>query len=93
MKIDEVAKAINNECKFVIPGATIMSVVIILSSAGPKGWMGVGTASNVVNFVFVGIMGGDVAFTAMRILSAMQKKVEVAPAPKRLRDSVVQLRG
>jgi len=74
LKIESLAKSVNLECKFFVPGVTIVSLALILSAAGRNGWMTLETTSGAVNLFILSVVGGYLALTASRTMSALAKK-------------------
>jgi hypothetical protein len=77
LKVEELAKAVNHECKALMPFLSILCLSLILSAAGhveANRWMSYATASTVVHCVLTIGVGGYVALTGSRIMSALAKK-------------------
>jgi hypothetical protein len=76
LKIEDVAKAVNYECKLLMPLLSISSLTIILSASGRHGWMSLDTTSAVVQVWMILIVGSYVAFNVTRIMAAQRKKAD-----------------
>jgi len=80
-KVDELARSINHECKVLQPFVAVVTVSIILSTAGPNGWMSLATCSAVVKCLIISIVGSFIALNYVRVSAALAKKQEVAKSP------------
>jgi len=74
LKIDDVAKAINYECKFLSPFLSITSLTLILSAAGRHGWTTLDSMSHLVQTWMFLIVGTYALYTGSRIRTAQAVK-------------------
>jgi hypothetical protein len=84
LKLEDLARSINHECKGLLPFVSISSLVIILSAAGRDGWMKVNTADKVVTLYIFIVMTSYIAWLAIRIYTGLgQKKADDAAKAKK----------
>jgi len=74
LKLDDLGRSINHENKVVAPFVFILSVGILLTAAGPGGFMSLGHAAIVVKLIIFVIVGGFIAFNTRRIRTSLARK-------------------
>jgi len=74
LKVEELAKKVNNELKGIMPCMSIIALSIILSAAGHDGWMTLSTTSTIVSIFLGASLLGYVSYTGSRIVSALAMK-------------------
>jgi len=74
LKVDELARTINHECKVLQPFVAICTTTIILTAAGPGGWLSLGACSIVCKLFIVVVVGGFIVINMKRVSTALAKK-------------------
>lgn len=74
LKVDDLARTINHECKVLQPFVAICTASIILTAAGPDGWLSLTACSIVCKLFVCVVVGGFVAINMVRVSNALAKK-------------------
>jgi len=82
LKVEDLAKAVNHECKIILPFASVCTLSLILGNAGEHGALSLETANIISKIILFGVIGSYMAYTAHRcnVGIAAQRRKEVAAA-------------